>query len=70
MTTTDIEHRPIPAALIEPLVKYMEAHAVARVDIRRDGDEPMRQQEVLTDDEVPDSLSRDAGVMVVVKVAP
>ncbi|AMM22780.1 hypothetical protein AX769_21835 (plasmid) [Frondihabitans sp. PAMC 28766] len=68
MRTTDTERPTIPASLIEPLVKYMAAHNIERVDVRLDEAESLEQRVVLTDDEAPDSLSRDAGVMVVVKV--
>jgi hypothetical protein len=70
MTTTHIERPAIPAPLIEPIVQFMEDNNVERVDIRRDGSEPDIQHEVLSDNAMPESLSRDAGVMVVVRVKP
>lgn len=68
MTTTHTERPAIPAPLIEPIVQFMADNDVERVDIRRDASEPLIQHEVLSDNAVPESLSRDAGVMVVVKV--
>jgi hypothetical protein len=71
MAKTDTERPGIPAPLIRPLVEFMESHGLDRIDIRLDAAAPEDElvvQEVLGDNALPDSMSRDAGVMMVVKL--
>lgn len=75
MTTTTASKR-LPEELLAAIKQFMEDNDVARVDVRRSGlpdeaeEEDSTYVHVMSDDELPHSVSLDAGAFITATVPP
>lgn len=74
MTTTTASKR-MPEELLAAIRQFMEDNDVARVDVRRSGladeaEEAGTYRHVMSDDELPHSISLHAGAFITATVPP